>query len=179
MWVSWGRSPDHPLYNSQSPPIIDYYMSEKMLKFFENQIQLENKIVESVHDSIDKIENEAVKTALRGISLDSKKHAEMYRSAINLLSASSIALNEDQLDLQKKVIEDHIKMEEAVIIELKKKVEDVENEKVELLLKAILVDEQRHHKLLKTLFEIVVRGEAITEGDWWDAIWGDVPGLWG
>ena len=153
-------------------------MTDEMLKFLENQIKLENKIVQSVHDSLDKIENEAVKTALRGISLDSKKHAEMYRSAINLLSATSIALNEEQLDLQKKVIDDHIKMEKAVIKELEKKVEHVENEKVELLLKAILSDERRHHKLLKTLYEIVVRGEAVTEGDWWDAIWGDVPGLW-
>ena len=153
-------------------------MTDEMLKFLENQIKLENKIVESVHDSINKIENEAVRTALRGISLDSTKHAEMYRSAINLLTTSSIALNEEQLDLQKKVIEDHIKMEEAVIKELERRVESVENEKVELLLKAILLDEQRHHKLLKTLYEIVVRGEAITEGDWWDAIWGDIPGLW-
>lgn len=153
-------------------------MTDEMLRFLENQIKLENKIVDSVHDSIDKIENEAVRTALRGISLDSKKHAEMYRSAINLLSATSIALSEDQLDLQKKMIDNHIKMEEAVIKELEKKVDTVENEKVELLLKAILHDEQRHHKLLKTLYEIVVRGEAVTEGDWWDAVWGDAPGLW-
>ena len=153
-------------------------MTDEMLEFLENQIKLENKIVKSVHDSIDKIENEAVKTALRGISLDSKKHAEMYQSAINLLTVSSIALSEEQLDLQKKVIDDHIQMEEVVIIELEKRVGSLDNEKVELLLKAILIDEQRHHKLLKTLYEIVVRGEAITEGDWWDAIWGDIPGLW-
>ena len=154
-------------------------MDDKMYKFLENQIKLEHKIVESITNSLDKIENEAVITALRGISLDSMKHAEMYKSAINLLSASSIALNDEQLDLQKKVIESHIKMEEAVIKELEKKVPNIENEKVELLLRAILSDEIRHHKLLKTLYEIVVRGEAITEGDWWDAIWGDVPGLWG
>jgi len=154
-------------------------MTDKMLKFLDNQIKLEYKIVESINNSLDQIENEAVRTALRGISLDSTKHAEMYKSAINLLSMTSIALNEEQLDLQKKVIESHIKMEEAVIKELEKMVPGIENEKVELLLRAILSDEIRHHKLLKTLYEIVVRGEAVTEGDWWDAIWGDVPGLWG
>jgi fructose-1,6-bisphosphatase/sedoheptulose 1,7-bisphosphatase-like protein len=69
-------------------------------------------------------------------------------------------------------------MEAAVIKELEKRLPSVENEKVELLLKAILLDEHRHHKLLKTLLQILVRGEAVTEGDWWDAIWGDVPGLW-
>ncbi len=153
-------------------------MTDEMITFFENQIDLEKKIVESAQDAINEIENEAVSTALRGISLDSSKHAEMYRSAINLLSATTVALNEEQLDLQKKVISDHIKMEEAVIKELEKRMDDVENEKVKLLLKAILADEHRHHKLLENLYEILIRGETITEGDWWDAIWGDVPGLW-
>ncbi len=154
-------------------------MSDKLLKFMKNQISLENKIVKSIKDSADKIDNEAVSTALLGISLDSKKHAMMYRSAISLMTTSSAALNQEQLDLQKKVVNDHIKMEEAVIKELEKMLPTVENEKVELLLKAILQDEVRHHKLLNTLYEILIRGEAVTEGDWWDAVWGDVPGLWG
>lgn len=153
-------------------------MTDDMIKFLENQIKLENKIVDSVQNAVDKLENEAVVTALKGVSLDSAKHAMMYQSAINLLTVTSLALNEEQLDLQKKVVEDHIKMEEAVIKELEKRVENIENEKVELLLKAILIDEHRHHKLLKTLYEILVKGEAVTQGDWWDAIWGDVPGLW-
>lgn len=150
-----------------------------MIKFFERQIALENKIVESVHEAVDQIENEAVSTALKGISLDSTKHAMMYQSVISLMTTSSAALNEEQLDLQKKVIENHIKMEEAVIKELKKVVPTVENKKVGLILSAILKDEERHHKLLKTLYEILIKGESVTEGDWWDALWGDVPGLWG
>ena len=154
-------------------------MSDKLLKFLENQIKLENLIVKSITDSVDKIENEAVSTALMGVSLDSTKHAMMYQSAISLMSSSSIALNEEQLDLQKKVLYDHIKMEEVVIKELKAMKPNVDNEKVNLLLSAILHDEERHHKLLKTLYEIIVRGEAVTEGDWWDAVWGDAPGLWG
>ena len=154
-------------------------MSDKLLKFMENQISLENKIVKSIKDSADTIDNEAVSTALLGISLDSKKHAMMYRSAISLMTTSSAALNQEQLDLQKKVVNDHIRMEEAVINELEKMLPTIENEKIELLLRAILQDEVRHHKLLKTLYEILIRGEAVTEGDWWDAVWGDVPGLWG
>ncbi len=154
-------------------------MSDKLLKFLENQISLENQIVKSIKDSAGTIDNEAVSTALLGISLDSKKHAMMYSSAISLMTSSSAALNQEQLDLQKKVVNDHIGMEETVIKELEKMLPTVENEKVELLLRAILQDEVRHHKLLKTLYEILIRGEAVTEGDWWDAVWGDVPGLWG
>ncbi|MEM3357110.1 MAG: ferritin-like domain-containing protein, partial [Candidatus Bathyarchaeia archaeon] len=51
----------------------------------------------------------------------------------------------------------------------------VENEKVKLLLNAILVDEKRHHELLKQVLEIIVHGETITEEDWWDILWKNVP----
>ncbi len=132
----------------------------------------------SVSDALEKIDNEAVSMALRGVSLDSSKHAEMYRSAIALLTRSSAALSEEQLEIQKTVIESHIKMEETVIKHLEVRLPSVENEKVALLLNAILMDERRHHKLLKALLEILVKGETVTEGDWWDAIWGDAPGLW-
>lgn len=154
-------------------------MSTELLSFLENQIKLENQIVKSVSTGLEEIDNEAVASALRGISLDSLKHAEMYRSAIALLSMSSAALNEDQLGVQKSVIESHIRMEEVVIMELEKKLPGVENPKVVLLLKAVLVDERRHHRLLQNMLEILVKGETVTGGDWWDAIWGDVPGLWG
>lgn len=154
-------------------------MSTELLSFLENQIKLENQIVKSVSTGLEEIDNEAVASALRGISLDSLKHAEMYRSAIALLSMSSAALNEDQLGVQKSVIERHVRMEEAVIMELEKKLPGVENPKVVLLLKAVLVDERRHHRLLQNMLEILVKGETVTGGDWWDAIWGDVPGLWG
>ncbi|OGD47025.1 hypothetical protein A3K69_01710 [Candidatus Bathyarchaeota archaeon RBG_16_57_9] len=153
-------------------------MSDEMIKFLENQIELENRIVRSVSDALERIENEAVSTALRGISLDSSKHAEMYRSAVSLLTSTALPLNEGQLDLQRETVEKHIRMEAVVIKELDKRLPRVENEKMGLLLKAILADEHRHHKLLRRLLEILVSGEAVTEGDWWDAIWGDVPGLW-
>jgi rubrerythrin len=153
-------------------------MAENLVGFLENQIKLEHNIVNSVEDAVSKIENAAVSTALRGIALDSRKHAMMYNSAIALLTLSSTALNEEQLDLQKEVIQKHIEMEAAVIKQLNLMLPSVKNEKVNLLLKAILSDEKRHHQLLKNLLEILVRGETVTEGDWWDAIWGDVPGLW-
>lgn len=63
--------------------------------------------------------------------------------------------------------------------ELIKKISDilptVENEKVKLLLTAILEDEKRHHMLLKAVLEIIVRGETITEEDWWEILWKNVP----
>jgi hypothetical protein len=42
-------------------------------------------------------------------------------------------------------------------------------------LKAILNDEVRHHAMLKMVLEIIVHGETITEADWWEMLWENVP----
>ena len=51
----------------------------------------------------------------------------------------------------------------------------VQKKKVKLLLTAILSDEVRHHVLLKNVLDILVRGETITDNDWWDVLWNNVP----
>jgi rubrerythrin len=66
-------------------------------------------------------------------------------------------------------------MEEELIQKLKKVLPQVEDKKVKLLLNAILADEKRHHELLKLVLEILVGGETITESDWWDMLWKNVP----
>ena len=57
-----------------------------LIKFITKQIVIENGIVKSLSDSLKEIENPVVKGVLRGISLDSLKHAEMYSSVVKLLS---------------------------------------------------------------------------------------------
>ena len=121
------------------------------------------------------IKNPAVKGVLKGISLDSTKHAEMYSSAINLLTSVSQALTEENLDKQRELVEKHIRLEAEIIKKLREVIPSVQNKKVKLLLDAILFDEIRHHELLKKVLDILVRGETITENDWWDVMWENVP----
>jgi len=53
-------------------------------------------------------------------------------------------------------------MEESAIANLEKTIPKLENPKVATLLKAIMADERRHHKLLQNLYHIVVEGDAVT-----------------
>jgi len=71
--------------------------------------------------------------------------------------------------------EKHIRLEAELIGKIGKKLPSIEDKKVKLLLNAILMDEKRHHELLKKVLEILVRGETITEEDWWDILWRNVP----
>jgi rubrerythrin len=148
---------------------------DELLAFLKKQIEIENEIVRSLNNSLSDIGNPTVKGVLKGISLDSVKHAEMYASAVTLLTKVSQALQQEHLDKQRSLVEKHIKMEAELIEKISQKLPTVENPKVKLLLEAILADEKRHHELLKNILEIIVHGETITEADWWDVMWKNVP----
>jgi bacterioferritin (cytochrome b1) len=121
------------------------------------------------------VENPAVKGTLKGISLDSLKHAQMYASAINLLTKAPKALTQKQLDSQKALVEKHIQIEAVLVERISEQIPNIKDEKVKLLLNAILEDEKRHHSLLQRVLEILVRGEAITEEEWFEVMWRSVP----
>ena len=144
-----------------------------LAKFLQKQIEIEHKIVKSLDEALKEIANPAVKTALKGVSLDSVKHAEMYTAAAKLLTpvppALSQELTQSDLDKQRKLVEKHVHMEAELIKQLTGIMQNIENEKIGLLLKSILQDERKHHKLLKRIMKIFVRGETITK-EWWDIL---------
>jgi len=149
--------------------------NNNLLEFIKSQIEIEKKIVESINKALVGVNNPPVKGVLRGISLDSVKHAEMYEAAYSLLTQTSTALAQEDLDKQRGIVEKHIQMEADLIQKIELMVPSVEDKKVKLLLNAILTDEKRHHALLKMVLEIIVHGETITEDDWWKMLWEDVP----
>lgn len=148
---------------------------DELVNFMKAQIKVENEIVDSLNSALVDVKNPPVRGVLKGISLDSVKHAEMYAAATELLTSVSQALSQEHLDKQRALVEKHIRMEEELIKKISKVLPTVENAKVKLLLNAILGDEERHHELLKMVLEILVRGETITEADWWDLLWKNVP----
>jgi len=146
-----------------------------LLEFMKRQITVENEIVSSLNKGVADIKNPPVKAVLKGISLDSVKHAELYAAAIQLLTNVSTALSQENLDAQKALVEKHIQMEAELIKKLEKMMPTIENGKVKFLLNSIFMDEKRHHAMLKTVLEIIVRAETITEDEWWDILWEGSP----
>jgi hypothetical protein len=149
--------------------------NNELVGFMKRQITIEKEIVESLNKGILDIKNPPVRGVLKGISLDSVKHAELYSAAVSLLTDVSQALKQENLDEQRRLVEKHIRMESELIEKLEKIMPTIENNKVQFLLDSILTDERRHHALLKTVLEIIVHGETITEADWWKMLWENVP----
>jgi rubrerythrin len=149
--------------------------TDSLLDFLKNQIIVEKEIVASLEKAVVDMKNPAVKGVLKGVSLDSEKHAELYLAAITLLTNASTALTQDNLDEQTALVKKHIEIEANLILKLKAMIPTIKNEKVVFLLNAILNDEVRHHEMLKMVLEIIVHGETITEADWWKMLWENVP----
>ena len=148
---------------------------DNLLEFLKNQIITEKEIVASLEKALVDMKNPAVKGVLKGVSLDSVKHAELYSAAVTLLTSASTALTQENLDQQRALIAKHIEIESQLIKTLQDKIPSIEDKKVVFLLKSILVDEIRHHAMLKTVLEIIVHAETITEADWWKLLWEDSP----
>jgi hypothetical protein len=147
----------------------------ELIEFLKNQVTVEKEIVASLEKPLSGMKNPAVKGVLHGVSLDSSKHAELYSSAITLLTSTSTALAQADLDQHRALIQKHIDIEAALIKKLKEKIPEIKNEKVVFLLKAILEDEIRHHAMLKMTLETIVKAETITEDDWWEMLWEGSP----
>jgi len=148
---------------------------DNLIEFLKNQITVEKEIVASLEKPLRSMKNPAVKGVLKGVSLDSIKHAELYMAAVTLLTSSSTALTQEHLDEQKALVEKHIEIEAKLIVKLEEMVPKIDDKKVVFLLNSILADEKRHHEMLKMVLEIIVKGETITEEDWWKLLWENAP----
>jgi len=146
----------------------------ELVSFFREQVKLEEEIVKSVNKALKNLKNPVVVSVLKGMSLDSIKHADMYKAAESVVLVAP-AMSEDELNHLNEVVSWHINNEEKVIHRLDDALKKISDKKVKFLLESIAADEKRHHELLKTIMDIVVRSETITEDEWWEIIWKNVP----
>jgi len=150
------------------------FTEKELVRFFREQVRLEEEIVKSVNKALKNIKNSVVESILRGMALDSSKHAAIYRAAEQVVQVAP-ALTESEFDELRKVVKWHIENEDKVIKRLEDAVKKTENRRIRFLLEAIVADEKRHHQLLDAIMDIVVKGETITDDEWWEMLWKNVP----
>lgn len=147
---------------------------KQLIAFLSEQEKLEKQIVQSINKALENIRNPVVQAVLKGISYDSSKHAEIFKSASEIIAVAP-ALKEEEFKRLKEVVKWHIENEEKLIGRLQEAIGKTANDRVKFLLESILTDERRHHDLLNLVMEIIVKGETITDQDWWDIMWKYVP----
>lgn len=147
---------------------------KELVTFFREQVKHEEEIVESINKALRKLKNPVVVSVLKGMSLDSLKHADMYKAAESIISVAP-AMSEDELDHLNEVVKRHIIDEEKVMRKVDVFIKKIKDKKIKFLLESIQADERRHHELLKTIMDVVARGETISEDEWWEILWKNVP----
>lgn len=150
------------------------FTEKKLVGFFREQALLEEEIVKSVNQALENIKNPVVESILKGMALDSSKHAAIYKAAEQIVQVAP-ALTESELNQLRKVVKWHIENENKVIKRLEDAAKRTENKRIRFLLQAIVADEKRHHELLDAIMNIVVKGETITDDEWWEMLWKNVP----
>ncbi|MCS7364170.1 MAG: ferritin-like domain-containing protein [archaeon GB-1867-035] len=119
--------------------------------------------------------NRMIKVLMRSIAHDSRKHAEIFEALVELIRGESAPLTEEEYEKLEGTIKKHIEIESEMIKTITNLLEKLEKKRIAYILKYILDDEKRHHALLKGLQEVISKREVVTEFDWLDMAWKDVP----
>ena len=77
-------------------------------------------------------------------------------------------ISEKSLDKIAENIKKHIELEAQAIETYKELLTKIDTDQEKMIVQTIYHDELRHHALLKRLYEIIIKNEAITEADLWD-----------
>ena len=143
---------------------------EELIKFIDEQIVLEKKIVEISKKSVEDIKNVLVRDLIRGITMDSKKHAILLTGLKGMLEGPTPLIEEENYDLIKETIEKHIELEAKAIDTYRSLLKVyIEDEKVKMIISEIHKDEIRHHAFLTALLKTIVEKETLTKDmleDW-------------
>ncbi|MCE7744144.1 MAG: ferritin-like domain-containing protein [Candidatus Heimdallarchaeota archaeon] len=143
---------------------------KELLKFIEEQIVLEKKIVEISKKSVDDIKNVLVRELIRGITMDSKKHALLLTALKGMLEGPTPLIEEENFNVIKETIEKHIELEAKAIDTYKSLLKTYGDDKrIKMIISEIHKDEVRHHTFLQVLLKVIVEKETLTEDlleDW-------------
>ncbi|MFX0013041.1 MAG: ferritin family protein [Promethearchaeota archaeon] len=143
---------------------------EERIEFYNDQITLEKTIVEKAEKAVQGIDNVLIRELILGIALDSKKHAGMLSALISIYTKPTPSVAEKFGEELKKSIAEHIELERQAIEVYQDKLNTTENENEKLIIRAILNDEKKHHKLLTTIQKMIIEKLTLSEKDLWELV---------
>ena len=140
-------------------------MNPELLNMLNKHKSLETQNAASLKEVLDVTGNSIVNMFLGGIMLDTMKHADVIQAIIDI-GAGQILW---KIDKQKMVeeLEKHIEIEKKMLQSIQDIVEKNKDKKIELLIREIVADERRHHRILTQLLENIENMEVLKE-EWLD-----------
>jgi len=141
-------------------------MDKELIGMLKEQQALEQETAKSISPLVNATKNSVVRLFLNRLVLDSLKHADLLQALIDL-NTGAIVADIDKYRM-KKELNNHVLNEKEMLSRAQAIISKVEDEKTRGLLRQIVEDEQRHHKILNELLRIIETIENIRDEDWWE-----------
>ena len=122
------------------------------------------------------IKNEAVRSLLQVLEMDTLKHAKYYSMIASMMSLSKEAISVDDQSKIQNEIDYHVREEAQHLEQLKHLTETSDNPRIKSVLNMINEEETRHHKIFLSLKDIIMSEKTVKEDDMWAMLW--EKGVW-
>ncbi|MCD6250280.1 MAG: hypothetical protein J7J98_08130 [candidate division Zixibacteria bacterium] len=129
-------------------------VQEKIIDNMKRWQKIENASVASTGKVIEKTENPVVRMIMEIIQRDSQMHYRIQEMIADSLESKTITLSPDELASVWDLIEKHIKLEEKTVELANEALSALKGKKMvvqEYLLNYLLIDEEKHNKVLGSL----------------------------
>lgn len=137
-------------------------VDENVLSKIKQQKDFEDQTAKKLTPLYESAQNPVIKLFIHSIILDTMRHSDTYQMLIDL--NSSALMGKENKDLGEKELTSHIKEEAKMLKQAKDISEVVKDKKIKQIILGILEDEQKHHRVLTELLEILKK-----ESSEWDA----------
>lgn len=133
---------------------------DSLVKLVQRQKLSEENMVKAVEALAGRVHNKAAKLLLAELRLDSTKHAQICNEILKEVETAEPvnlwdARIESYVDMQvvKKELERHIKLEEAMLKDVERIIAVSKDEAIKVLLSHIVEDERKHHKNIQLIIK--------------------------
>ena len=129
-------------------------VQEKIVDNMKRWQKIENASVASTGKVIEKTENPVVRMIMEIIQRDSQMHYRIQEMIADSLESKTITLSPDELSSVWDLIEKHIQLEEKTVELANEALSALKGKKMvvqEYLLDYLLIDEEKHNKVLASL----------------------------
>ena len=132
-------------------------MQEKLVENMRKWQKVENAAVASTGSIIEKTANPIIRLVMEIIQRDSQMHYRVQELIADSLDVKALSLSPEELGDVWTAIEKHIEIEKSTIQFAKEALKSLEGKKMvvqEYLLEYLLIDEEKHDKILERLSTI-------------------------
>ena|GEM_PF-1455911 len=137
-------------------------LEEDALNKIKEQKEFEDQTAKKLTPLYESAVNPIIKLFIHSLILDTMRHSDTYQMLLDL--NSSAQMGDESKDIGQKELTIHIKEEAQMLKQTKEISEVVKDKKIKQLILNILEDEQKHHRVLKEVLEILNK-----ESKEWDA----------